>query len=78
MPRNKSELTPEYSPAVTAWMIAWHIWISEPGGPPGRMRSIREDEAWDDLSRDEKDQWDELPCDLNAIAKQVYDAAQQK
>jgi hypothetical protein len=78
MPRNKSELIPEFSPTVTAWMIAWHIWISEPNGPAGRTLSVREDEAWDALSRDEKDQWDELPCDLNAIAKQVYDAQKQE
>jgi len=77
MPRNKSEKPPSYSPAVTAWMIASHSVRAL--GENSQDQREEEDNLYLAMTNDEQEVWGAmLYTKLDHIAREVYDAAQQK
>ena len=74
MPRNRSEKAPQYSPTVTAWLIASHKHraLQEANGP-------EEYTLYMALLDHERAHWGPMSFrDVDPIAKQVYDAQKSK
>lgn len=76
MPRNRSEKVPHYSPAVTAWFIAYrHV----RHGDNTHTQSDEENRLYYLMTNDEQEKWGNMPwSEIDPIIKQVYDAAQSK
>jgi len=74
MPRNKSELIPEYSPAVTAWLITWYrlCFLDE-------NCCAEEEHDFRALTYGEKSYWGQFGGNtLEPLARKVYDAQKQE
>ena len=74
MPRNRSEKGPQYSPTVTAWLIAWHRFMILHD-----ISSTEESTAFGAMSIQDQAHWSTVKGSiLDPIVKQVYDATQSK